>query len=289
MRFIKKQFIPIISLCLIIILSLTVWLYFYHPTENLTVNFLDIGQGDGILIQTPHDQNILIDGGDGAQILQQLPKFMPFYDRTIDLMILTHPHDDHVGGLSYILKRYRVKRILYTGVVHNSPTYLNFLAIIKRKQIPITIIDRPQKIWLGEDLYFDIIYPFDSLLNKEVDNLNNSSIVAKLTYEDNSFLFTGDTEVEVERQLLEQGIDLNADVFKAGHHGSDTSNSEGFLQAIIPKIVVIQVGKDNDFGHPSLRTLKRFERIGADYYRNDSNGWVQIVSDGENIGIVAEK
>ncbi|MFA5317995.1 MAG: MBL fold metallo-hydrolase [Patescibacteria group bacterium] len=269
---------------------LAIVLYFYNPERNLRVNFLDVGQGDAVLIQTPYDQNILIDGGDAdSKILRQLPKFMPFWDREIDLMVLTHPHDDHVGGLVKVAERYKVKKILYTGVVHNSPAYLAWLAVVRDKNIPVTIIDRPQTIALGEDLKMEILYPFESLLNKEVENLNNSSIVAKLIYKNNSFLFSGDAEMEIEQELLGAGIDLSADVFKAGHHGSDTSNSESFIDAVQPDYVIIQVGEDNDFGHPSLRVLKRFERIGAEVCRNDLDGWVQVVSDGNELIINKEK
>lgn len=263
--------------------------YFYTPPKQLEVNFLDVEQGDSVLIRTPYDQNILIDGGPGSAILQQLPKFLPFYDRTIDLMLLTHPHDDHVRGLVPVIKRYKVKKILYTGVVHTSPDYLAWLEVVKRKNIPMIIIDRPQTIVLGEDLKLEILYPFESLLNKEVGNLNNSSIVAKLIYGQNKFLFTGDAETEVEQELLNAGVDLSADIFKAGHHGSNTSNSEEFLNAVNPQIAVIQVGKDNDFGHPSLRVLKRLERLGVEYYRNDLNGWVQVISDGQEISVNIEK
>ncbi|PIR92843.1 hypothetical protein COT99_03910 [Candidatus Falkowbacteria bacterium CG10_big_fil_rev_8_21_14_0_10_43_10] len=306
---IKEKFL-IYSIIILVIASLTlvVFLYAYCPPEQLKVNFLDVGQGDSILIKTPYGQNILIDGGDGKKILQELPKFMPFYDRTIDLMILTHPHDDHVGGLVKVLQRYKVKKILYTGVVHTSPMYLEWLAAVRRKNIPLVIIDRPQTIALGADLRLEILYPLESLLNKEVENLNNSSIVTKLIYKENKFLFMGDAEGEIENDLapspfqdpstsaslqhlplVRGGLDLSADVLKAGHHGSDTSNSEKFLEAVKPKYAIIQVGADNDFGHPSLRVLKRFERVGVEIFRNDLNGWVQVISDGYNIKINKEK
>jgi len=263
--------------------------FFYEPNKNLRVTFLDIGQGDSALIQTPYSQNILIDGGPGTAILKQLPKFLPFYDKTIDLMILTHPHDDHVGGLVPVIKRYKVKKILYTGVVHAAPDYLAWLEEIRDRNIALTIIDRPQAIILGENLKMEILYPREGLVNKEVENLNNSSIVAKLIYGDNKFLFTGDAEVEIEEELIASSADLSADVIKIGHHGSDTSNTEEFLQAVNPQIAVIQVGKDNDFGHPSLRVLKRLERIGVEYYRNDLEGWVQIISDGQDIAVKKER
>ncbi len=253
------------------------WFTYAAPTE-LEVNFLDIGQGDAILIKTPMGQNILIDGGPDDTIIKRLGENLAFWDKRIDLMILTHPHDDHVGGLVDVIKRYNVKQILYTGVIHTSPAYLEWLELIRERKIPLVIIDRPQKINLGENCYFEILYPQESLLGKEVSNLNNSSIVAKLIYGQTKFLLSGDAEVEIEQELLNKNMDLQADIFKAGHHGSDTSNSQNFLQAVSPKIVVIQVGADNDFGHPSRRVLKRLERIGAQVFRNDLDGTVRIGS-----------
>ncbi len=289
MNFTNKRKIVYLFIFLIVAsLGLAVFVFFYSPEKNLRVNFLDVGQGDSILIQTPYDQNILIDGGNtDSKVARQLPIFMPFWDKEIDLMIVTHPHDDHVGGLANLVKRYKVKKILYTGVVHNSPAYLAWLGAVRDKNISMTIIDRPQTITFGDDLKMEILYPLESLLNKEVSNLNNSSIATKLIYGETSFLFAGDIEEDIESMLLETKVDLSADVFKLNHHGSVTSNTEEFLRAVNPRYAVIQVGEDNDFGHPSLRVLKRLERQGVNYYRNDLDGWVQITSDKNSL--IAEK
>ncbi|MDP3043764.1 MAG: ComEC/Rec2 family competence protein [bacterium] len=258
------------------------WL-FYNPSGDLEVDFLDVGQGDAILIKTPFGQNILIDGGPDNAVLSELAKNLPWWDRRIDLMILTHPHDDHVAGLIDVMKRYNVKKILYTGVVHSAPNYLAWLELIKENKVPLVIIDRPQTVKLGEDCELRIIYPRLSLLGKAVDNLNNSSLVIKLIYGRTGFLLTGDIETEVERELVKSGADLSADVLKVSHHGSDASNSQEFLEKVKAKIVVIQVGKDNDFGHPSLRVIKRLEKTGARVFRVDLDGTVKLFSDGENI------
>ena len=257
----------------------------YSAASELEVDFLDIGQGDAILIKTPYGQNVLIDGGPDNTIIKRLSENLPWWDRKIDLMILTHPHDDHVAGLNDVIKRYQVKKILYTGVVHNSPAYLNWLELIKNSHIPLVIIDRPQVITLGNDCQLDILYPHSSLLGKGVDNLNNSSIVAKLIYGKTKFLLTGDIEIEVEQELISSKVDLTAQVMKACHHGSDTSNSKEFLQAVKPEIVIMQVGTDNQFGHPSRRVIKRLERIGARVFRNDLDGTVKLVSNGQKIEI----
>ena len=261
------------------------WLAYSAP-QNLEVDFLDVGQGDSILIKTPVGQSILIDGGPDSSIIRELSRNLDWWDKQIDLMILSHPHDDHVSGLNEVLKRYKVEKILYSGVIHDSPSFLNWLELIKEQNIPLVIIDRPQTIYLSDDCELEILYPISSLLGKTVDNLNNSSIISRLDCENQKFLFTGDAETEVEQELLEKNIDLSADVLKAGHHGSDTSNSQEFVEAVSPEIVVIQVGEDNSFGHPSRRALKRFERLGAEILRTDINGAIKIINNRGELELV---
>ena len=271
----------ILGIFTVLVVAPVFW-YLYNPIHQLEVVFFDIGQGDAILIKTPFGQNVLIDGGPDNTVIKRLSENLAWWDKKIDLMILTHPHDDHVSGLIDVIKRYKVEKILYTGVVHSSPNYLVWLELIRDRKIPLTIIDRPQIIEFGENCELQIIYPRESLLGKEVSNLNNSSIVIQLVYGQTKFLLAGDIELEAEQELLASGIDLSANIFKANHHGSDTSNSKEFLQAVQPEIVVIQVG-DNNFGHPSRRVIKRLERIGAQIFRNDLDGTVKLISDGESI------
>src|SRR3989338_6097559 len=163
------------------------WLTYNSP-ENLEVDFLDVGQGDAILIKTPGGVNILIDGGPDKSVARRLGENLAWWDKRIDLMILTHPHDDHVTGLVEVLKRYRVEKILYTGAVHSAPNYLAWLKIIRDKKTPMTIIDKPQTISLGERTELQILYPNKSFLDKIFDDLNDSSIVARLVYGQNKFL-----------------------------------------------------------------------------------------------------
>lgn len=254
----------------------------------LMVNFLDVGQGDAILIKTPKGKNVLIDGGPDANVIEDLSKSLPWYENTIDLVILSHPHDDHVGGLVSVFKKYNIKRAAYTGILHNSPAFLAWLKIVKEKHIPLSIIDKQQRITLDESCYLDIIHPFRSYFGKEMDNLNNSSIVAKLVYGKTSFLFMGDLEESAEKEMIlhysnESESFFTANVLKAGHHGSVTSSGEELLAKVKPSIVVIPVGKDNQFGHPSRRVLKRFEKQGTRIYRTDLDGELIISSDGEEL------
>lgn len=277
------------SLILVILLSLLVYFFWRQQgRSNLEVTFLDVGQGDAILIETPFGQNILIDGGPDGKIIKRLSEELPWWDRKIDLMILTHPHSDHVSGLVDVLKRYEVSKVLYTGAIHNSPDYIAWLELIKEKRVDLNIINHPQKILLGDDCVLDIIYP---LTKDDIDrqsNLNNTSIVAKLSYGQTSFLFMGDAEKEVEEALLKNKDKLQADVLKVGHHGSDTSSTEDFLKMVQPDYAVIEVGIDNSFGHPSARVIKRLERANINIFRTDINGSIRFISDGVYLKIVKQ-
>ena len=255
------------------------------PTKpvELQVNFLDVGQGDAIYIRTPQDQDILIDGGPDDKVLESLGKVMPFWDREIDVVILSHPHADHVAGLVQILKRYTVKKIYLTGILHTAPDYLAFLEEIKKQKIPVENIKELSTLDFGSETKLEFIYPDRSLLNEKIDNLNNSSIVARLIYKNEKFLFTGDAESPVEKELLTKKRELSADVLKVGHHGSTTSSTEAFIKAVNPKFAVIEVGKDNSFGHPSLRTLSRLERLNIPFFRTDLLGTITFLSDGEKV------
>lgn len=270
----------------LILLFLTFFWFYYQPNRQLKVDFLDVGQGDAILIKAPTGQNILIDGGPDKKIIKRLGENLNSWDKQIDLMVLTHPHDDHVSGLIDVFKRYNVKEIIYSGVVHNSPNYLAWLKIVRDKKIPLTIINKPQTIKLSDDCWLEIIYPQESLLGLEMENLNNSSLAIRLIYNKTKFLFVGDLEEPIEARLLNNKTDLTANVLKVGHHGSDTSSSQLFLEKVNQQIAVISVGKDNDFGHPNLRIIKRLERLGAQALRTDQSGTIKLISDGQKVFLV---
>lgn len=249
----KKHFF--IFIIFILLVSL-VFFFFLNKEKRLKVSFLNIGQGDSILIRSPYGQNILIDGGPDDRVVYELGRLLPFYDKTIDLMILTHPHADHITGLVEVIDRYNVGNILYTGVVHNSPVYLEWLSRIRENNIELKIVQNKQRINFGDDLYLDVMWPREDLINKEVSSLNNSSIVARLMYGQTKFLFTGDAEKEVEQRLIDIGENIQADVLKIGHHGSETSSSEDFIKAVSPEVAVISYGEDNQFGFPSALTME---------------------------------
>lgn len=269
-------------LAILLSLNFLAWLAVYDLSQPqlLEVIFFDVGQGDAIFIETPNRHQILIDGGPDETILEKLAQEMPFWDRTIDLIILTHPDADHLAGLIEILKRYKVENILWTGIVKNTPLYKEWLKLIKSEKATVFVAKANQKIsCLSPDLgrcYLKLLWPEEDLKGKIVKNDDNTSIVAKLVFGQVSFLFTGDIYQSVEEKLLEK--DINSDILKVAHHGSKTSTSKIFLEIVSPEIAIIQVGKNNPYGHPHLQTLQNLK--GIKILRTDLNKDIKIITDG---------
>lgn len=282
---IKKITLWFSGLFLIVLVLLGVSFFQSLQNDKLEVNFFDVGQGDAILIKTPEHQKILIDGGPDNAIINKLGKNLPFYDKEIDLMILTHPHADHVTGLVEVLKRYKVKKILSTGVLHTTSEYLAWLEEIEKQNIPMEIAKVGQVINFGGNLKIEILHPFEDLSGKQVENLNNTSIVSKLTFGGTSFLFAGDAENAVEEKLISSNFDFKVDVLKVAHHGSKNATSQAFLDKVQPQTAVISVGEKNKFGHPSQTVLSRLEKMKIKVFRTDKDGDVKIQSDGNKIEI----
>lgn len=253
-----------------------------NKLKNLEVSFLDVGQGDAILVHAPTGQRILIDTGDGADIARRLAANMPWLERRIDLLVITHPHDDHLGDFAEVIKYFNVGEVLYTGVTHTSPGYLNFLREIKDRKIPMKIVDHRQKITLGQDCYLDVLFPQESFVNAKVKNLNNTSIALKIIYKNTSILAMGDLEI-TELTKLAQAVDLSANILKVSHHGSRNGLNADLLAKINPQVAVIEVGEKNLFGHPDGGVIKLLERAKIKTYRTDVDGDVKMESDGERI------
>jgi len=263
--------------------NILAWVGVFQLNQSyLEVTFFDVGQGDAIFIETPEGHQILIDGGQDEIVLERLGDEMPFWDRTIDLVILTHPEHDHYGGLIEVLKRYDVENILWTGVLRNTAEYKEWRKLIQEECANIYIAKAGQRIYGSPTSVrrsdFRILYPFESIENKEVSSVNNTSIIAKLSYGETSFLFTGDAFKKVERELVKRGTDIDSDVLKIGHHGSKTSSAEEFIELVSPGTAVISVGKDNKYGHPHQETLKSLNKIRI--LRTDLDGNIKIISDG---------
>jgi competence protein ComEC len=276
-------------LCNIIAVSI---LFDLTKIQSIEVNFFDVGQGDSIFIQTPQNHQILIDGGpNGKVILNKLSKAMPQWDRTIDLIILTHPEHDHIAGLIEVLKSYKVGNIMWTGVKRDTQEYKEWQRLIQEEGANIIIAQTGQKIFSNSNkgsYEIEILYPFENLENQEVKSVNNTSIIARLTYGENSFLFTGDAFKSIENELVTKEVYLDSDVLKVGHHGSKTSTAQEFIEKVSPEIAVIQCGRDNRYGHPYPETLATLEKFDINILRTDVDGDIKIISNGSNLEITAQ-
>ncbi|QQG46039.1 MAG: MBL fold metallo-hydrolase [Candidatus Niyogibacteria bacterium] len=278
-KFFEKYQPRYIFLGSLFLAAAVVWFAVFHfENDRLVVAFLNVGQGDAILINTSGDQQILIDGGPNKQVLAELSKVMPFYDRSIDAIILTHPHQDHVGGLVEVLKRYDVDFVFDSGDGASLAEFAEFNKLIKEKNMKEVKVRRGMRILLGGGAYFDVLLP-DVFLDSE--NQHQNMVVGRLTYGNTCFLLTGDMEREQEFKILNDDIDC--DVLKVGHHGSKTSSSESFLKAVSPEIAVIQVGAKNRYGHPYQAVLERLSASVAQVFRTDVSGAVIMESDGRDI------
>jgi len=263
----------------------------------LLVDFLSVGQGDSVFIKTPQGHKILIDGGPNSMVLEKLNALMPFWDKEIDLVILTHPEKDHMTGLLDVLQKYKVDYFLWTGVVKNDAenkklaevlieaqkSSRNFmLASLSPGNTKVVTASPGQEIRAGNVL-IDILFPLENLAGQKLrDSSNDSGVVAKLFYGSNSVLFTADIDMAGERKIIKSGEDIVSDVLKVAHHGSKYSSSEEFLQAVNPKIAIIEVGK-NSYGHPTPEVLQRLQKYDIKTLRTDVNGDVKLMSDGKNI------
>jgi competence protein ComEC len=248
----------------------------------LAVDFFSVGQGDSEFVITPGGGQILVDGGPDSSVLEKLGKAMPFWDRTIDLVILSHPEKDHLAGLIEVLKRYKVENILWSGIVRDTAEYQEWVGGIKKEGAKIVIAQAGEKIKIGK-LEIDVLNPSESLEGQELKDSNDSSVVVKLIYGQNSFLFTGDISEKVEQSLAQNLSEIDSDVLKVAHHGSKCSSSDGFIKDVSPQIAVIEVGKDNSYGHPTQEVLDRLLNYGINILRTDQNGDIKIISDSKNL------
>ena len=273
---------------ILVLLNIITWAFVSDLSSSLLkVNFFDVGQGDAIFIETPTSHQILIDGGPSPTILEKLGQEMPFWDRTLDLVILTHPEHDHISGLLEVLKRYEVDFILWTGIKRDTAEYAQWMNLLKEESVSVKIAQRGQKIlWSSEgDNFMEILFPFENLEGEEVSNTNNTSVITKLNFGQNSFLFTGDAYQSVERKISNTEKDLTSDVLKVGHHGSKTSTAPDFLEKVKPQFAVISVGQDNKYDHPHPETLETLSEYGIRVLRTDQLGDIKIISDGSSINL----
>ncbi|MBI2635125.1 MAG: MBL fold metallo-hydrolase [Parcubacteria group bacterium] len=290
-----KKFILIIFT-----IAVMVWFFVLIPdTKDLEMIFLDVGQGDAILVKTPKNQTLVIDGGPNSKVLEKLGKYLSPLQKRVDIVVLTHPHADHVTGLIEVLKRYDVGLLILGGANLKTDVYNEFIKTTLDKKVLVLIAERGQAIHFSEDLEFDILSPLSAnqgIFNKKSEGfgtagneVNDASIVGKLIFNNFSVLLTGDATSKIENQLLSYGNALKSDILKVGHHGSKYSSSFNFLNAVSPKAAIIEVGAKNRYGHPSPAALSRLEMFDIGIFRTDLNGDVKVVSDGFTTNIYKEK
>lgn len=255
-----------------------------HPSQNLTITFIDVGQGDSILVILPDRKTLLIDGGERESSDAVLATLQEHRLSHIDVVVATHPHADHVGGLIDVINNVDVGQVLDSGQVHTTQTFEDFLDAIDNKQIPLRSVREGDFILLDATVKIDILNPPASLPDGE-DNeaeFNDNSVVLKLTYGNFSALLTGDMQQSNEQRLVsENATALDVDVLKAGHHGSRTSSISTFLNAVKPEVVVLSLGAGNAYGHPHQEALDRILAAGTKYLvRTDIDGTITVTSDG---------
>ena len=280
-KLIKK--IQNISIVILVILSIFLFKSLINsksPSTNpneMKVHFIDVGQGDSILIQVNY-KNILIDSGPKDE-KDKLVKYLNSLNiQQFDYVIATHPHEDHIGNMAYIINNYKVLNFYSPKIDNNTTSFENMAESLSRKNLKIKVLKaNTSTINLGKNTLVETFSPNLDYYN----NLNNYSPIIKISYGHTSFLFTGDAEEEIEQEIITNNFNLKSDVLKVSHHGSSTSTTKSFLDSVKPKIAVISVGKNNSYGHPTKDTLNKLKE--SKVYRTDTDGNIVITSDGNTI------
>ena len=274
-------------LALLILIGIAVWSWFPFfsapvcDPDLLCVVFFDVGQGDATFIQTPTGEQILIDGGRGSAVLRELGHTMSFWDRDLDLVVITHPDVDHIGGLIDVFKRYQVAAVARTENESDTQAWKELERLITEEQAVIDMARRGQQHYFGPDVVLETLFPDRDMSDSES---NTASIVMQLTYGETAFLFTGDAPKSVEEYLvLVEGEALRSEVLKVGHHGSRTSTAELFLNEVQPSHAVISASTDNQYGHPHVEVTDALFNARVNTYSTAEAGSVVMWSDGKTV------
>lgn len=249
--------------------------------KQLKVSFIDVGQGDSELIQSPNGKTMLIDAGTNDTGINVINYLKQHKIKKIDVLVATHPHEDHIGGMDNVIEDFNVGKIYMPKVTTTTKSFKDVLNAIKKKGLKITIPAAGSSISFDNSVKTQVLAPNSS----KYENLNNYSIVIKMTYGEKSFLFEGDAQAESEAEMIKKGYNLRSDVLKVGHHGSESSTSPNFLKKVSPKYAVISCGKNNDYGHPHKITLQKLTAAKVQIFRTDLQGTIVITSDGNTIKV----
>jgi len=279
----KKALLGVIVL--LVLLNVGIWYGVWkkeHPV--LFVAFLDIGQGDSIFIRAPSGREMLVDGGSGAQVLRALSEVMPPWDRTIDVVVGTHPDADHIGGLSDVLSHYHVHYVFEPGLLSDTITYQAFTNAVEKEVTDGAVhafLERGMQIDLGRGAVFTVLWPDGK--PPEGTESNSASIVGRLSYKKAAVMLTGDAPQSVEKVIVGENAPsvLQSDILKLGHHGSKTSSSEVWLEAVAPSVAVVSAGENNRYGHPHQEVLDRLLSDAIPVVRTDKEGTLRYETIGE--------
>ncbi|NLB56135.1 MAG: MBL fold metallo-hydrolase [Lentisphaerae bacterium] len=258
---------------------------------SMEIHFIDVGQGDSLLIQSPDGKSMLVDAGEkraGDKVVQYLRSQRI---TRLDILAMSHPHSDHIGGMEAVLSNFSVGRVLDSGYPHGSKVQLRVLEQIENDRIPYIVAHEGQRFQLGNDVIIEILSPPQELFKNTTSDANNNSLVMRVTYGEISALLTGDLEREGEATLIASRQNLESCILKVAHHGSRNSTSIELLRMVKPGFAVISVGANNEYGHPHKALLKRLspERLGAKVYRTDRNGTIVLNTDGKAVYVRTEK
>ncbi len=280
----RSAITTIFAIGILAVITCIIWIVVLHEERSgrLTVSFLNVGQGDAVFVESPTGRQVLIDGGPGSAVLRQLSTVMPWYDRSIDLIVGTHADMDHIGGLIEVLPRYRVAQALVPSTKGQSDAWRTYLTKL-RDEPDARVLEarRGERIDLGGGAELVVLFPDRSLPDIET---NTGCVVMQLAYGNTSFLLPCDAPDEIEQYLvLLDGNNLKADVLKAGHHGSKTSSLPLFVGVVNPSWVVYSRGCDNSYGHPSPETSATFARFKIPTLDTCIDGTVTFVSDGQTV------
>ena len=257
------------------------------PDGRLHVTFLDVGQGDAVFVRTPSGRQVLVDGGPSPSVLlDRLGRRMPFWDHSLDLVVLSHPDDDVLAGLLPVLERYQVRQVIARRLDCLTPLCDRWEEVLQETGVPVLRGEAGLQVWLDQGVLLTVLHPGPDLFANPAD-FNNNSVVLRLDYGQTCFLLPGDIDGAVEEALVAQGAWLDCTVLRAAHHGDADSTSEAFLAAVDPEMVVISVGEGNRLRHPHWEMLQRVERLSV--YRTDRNGTVEAISDGRTVRVRTER
>lgn len=273
-------------------------------SNEARVHFFDVGQGDAIFIELPDSRQILIDGGPNDKVVERINKVMPFWDRSIDLIIATHADADHIAGLVPVLWHYDVGAVIWNGIEAETKIFKEWKEAVDSEGAEVLVGENGMRFTLSDPVFFEILYPINMSASpyqsaaadgagqaeragrgsgaQKLKSQNNYSLVIRFVYGNDSFLFTGDIERQVEYKIAEQGLNIDSDVLKIAHHGSKTSSAELFLEKVNPKVAIISSGRNNSYGHPHKAILQRLEKYGIEIRRTDSEGNILLITNGNS-------